>query len=326
MLKDKVKKDPGAAKKRGYQLVEMSDGTLRVRSGWAYAYILPAMALLLLFTVYPLVMVLRTAFYQKYIYITNTGKGFGLSSFAWVLKDSTFWMACKNTAILLLIALPITLILALGIALLINSIKRLQGLFQTIYFLPYVTSTIAIGMAFLWLFHSDYGYINYFLQLFGISPQKWLTDPNLMIVTLSIFSVWNGLAFKILLFLAGLQKINKQVYQAARIDGSSPTVPHYAAPAESHHLDGDSGVRDLRGPHFQRGLCHVRLLFRRSRRLGKRRYHHHVLHLLDVLRSGKGQLRCGSRHSVSDRRPSHHGGTAGGLQEICPLRVREGTR
>ena len=224
MLKDKVRKDPGAAKKRRYQLVEMSDGTLRVRSGWAYAYILPAMALLLLFTVYPLVMVLRTAFYQKYIYITNTGKGFGLSSFAWVLKDSTFWMACKNTAILLLIALPITLILALGIALLINSIKRLQGLFQTIYFLPYVTSTIAIGMAFLWLFHSDYGYINYFLQLFGISPQKWLTDPNLMIVTLSIFSVWNGLAFKILLFLAGLQKINKQVYQAARIDGSSRRI------------------------------------------------------------------------------------------------------
>ena len=71
MLKDKVRKDPGPAKKRRYQLVEMSDGSLRVRSGWAYAYILPAMALLLLFTVYPLVMVLRTAFYQKYIYITT---------------------------------------------------------------------------------------------------------------------------------------------------------------------------------------------------------------------------------------------------------------
>lgn len=167
-------------------------------------------------------MVLRTAFYQKYIYITNTGEGFGLSSFAWVLRDSTFWMACKNTLILLLIALPITLVLALGAALLINSIKRLQGLFQTIYFLPYVTSTIAIGMAFLWLFHSDYGYINYFLQLFGISPKEWLTDPTLMIVSLSIFSVWNGLAFKILLFLAGLQKISPQVYQAARIDGASP--------------------------------------------------------------------------------------------------------
>lgn len=205
-----------------YRLVEMSDGTLRVRSLWAYAYILPAMALLILFTVYPLIMVLRTAFYEKYVYITNTGSGFGLASFVWVLKDSTFWMACKNTAILLLIALPITLILALGAALLINSIQRFQGLFQTIYFLPYVTSTIAIGMAFLWLFHSDYGYVNYFLELFGISPQKWLTDPTMMIVTLSIFSVWNGLAFKILLFLAGLQKIDKQVYQAARMDASPP--------------------------------------------------------------------------------------------------------
>ena len=210
------------ARKPKPRLIEMSDGTLRVRSGWAYAYILPGMLLLLLFTIYPLVMVLRTAFYQKYVYITNTGTGFGLSSFTWVLKDPTFWMACKNTLILLLIALPITLILALGFALLINSIKKLQGFFQTIYFLPYVTSTIAVGMAFLWLFHSDYGYINYFLEFFGIPAQKWLTDPKLMIVALSIFSVWNGLAFKILLFLAGLQKINKQVYQAARIDGASP--------------------------------------------------------------------------------------------------------
>lgn len=217
----KKTKDP-AAKKQKSRLVEMSDGTLRVRSAWAYVYILPAMALLLLFTLYPLIMVLRTAFYKKYVYITNKGTGFGLSSFEWVLQDSTFWMAVKNTLILLLIALPITLVLALGIALLINSITKVRGLFQTVYFLPYVTSTIAIGMAFLWLFHVDYGYINYFLQLFGIAPQKWLTDPKLMIVTLSIFSVWNGLAFKILLFLAGLQKINKQVYQAARIDGASP--------------------------------------------------------------------------------------------------------
>lgn len=126
------------ARKPKPRLIEMSDGTLRVRSGWAYAYILPGMLLLLLFTIYPLVMVLRTAFYQKYVYITNTGTGFGLSSFTWVLKDPTFWMACKNTLILLLIALPITLILALGFALLINSIKKLQGFFQTIYFLPYV--------------------------------------------------------------------------------------------------------------------------------------------------------------------------------------------
>ena len=122
-----MKTAPKTARKPKPRLIEMSDGTLRVRSGWAYAYILPGMLLLLLFTIYPLVMVLRTAFYQRYVYITNTGTGFGLSSFTWVLKDPTFWMACKNTLILLLIALPITLILALGFALLINSIKKLQG-------------------------------------------------------------------------------------------------------------------------------------------------------------------------------------------------------
>ena len=126
MQNSKVKEGTQIPKQQKPRLIEMSDGTLRIRSGWAYLYILPGMALLLLFTIYPLIMVLRTAFYQKYIYITNTGEGFGLSSFAWVLRDSTFWLACKNTLILLLIALPITLVLALGAALLINSIKRLQ--------------------------------------------------------------------------------------------------------------------------------------------------------------------------------------------------------
>ena len=216
------KKSAGAPASGSCRLVAAPDGRLQIRSLWGLAYILPAMLLLLAFTLYPLVMVLRTAFYQKYVYITNSGTGFGLSSFRWVLEDPTFWLACKNTAILLLVALPITLALALGAALLINSIPKVRGLFQTIYFLPYVTSTIAIGMAFLWLFHADYGYINYFLELLGIGPKKWLTEPGLMIISLSIFCIWNGLAFKILLFLAGLQKINRQVYQAARIDGASP--------------------------------------------------------------------------------------------------------
>lgn len=90
MQNSKVKEGTQIPKQQKPRLIEMSDGTLRIRSGWAYLYILPGMALLLLFTIYPLIMVLRTAFYQKYIYITNTGEGFGLSSFAWVLRDSTF--------------------------------------------------------------------------------------------------------------------------------------------------------------------------------------------------------------------------------------------
>lgn len=208
-------------KSKPYKLVELPGGALEIRSAKAYLYLLPAAIILTVFVLYPLVMILRSAFFEKYVFITNTGTGFGWASFAYVLNDPNFWIATKNTAILLCIGLPITLILALGIALLLNSIKKLQGFFQTIFFLPYVTSSIAVGTAFLWLFHSQYGYMNFFLNLFGISSKEWLTNPSLVPVTLCIFCIWNGLAFKIILFLSGLQKINKQVYQASRIDGAS---------------------------------------------------------------------------------------------------------
>lgn len=191
-------------------------------SSKAYLYLLPAFVVLVVFVFYPIVKTLRMGFYESYVYLTDTGKGFGLSSFEYVLRDPTFRLALRNTLIIVLIGVPITIVLALGSALFINSLRRGRGLFQTVYFLPYVTSTIAIGLVFRWLFHSDYGYINYFLSFWGVAPQKWLTDPNLTVVSVTIFTIWNGLAFKIVLFLAGLQKIDPQYYQAARIDGTPP--------------------------------------------------------------------------------------------------------
>lgn len=203
------------------RLIESADGRLMNRSAKGYLYLLLPTLVLAIFLLYPTIMAARMAFYEKYVYITSTGTGFGLSSFEYVLNDPVFWQAVKNTAILLLVALPITVILALIFALLINSIKKLQGFFQAVYFLPYVTSAIAIGSAFRWMFHSEYGYITWFLNLLGIGAKAWLTDSNLVIWTLCIFCIWNGLAYKIILFLAGLQKIDKEVYQAAKIDGAS---------------------------------------------------------------------------------------------------------
>lgn len=191
-------------------------------SGKAYLYLLPAFLVLAVFVLYPIIMTLRMGFYESYVYLTDVGKGFGLSSFRYVLRDPAFQLAVRNTLIIVLIGVPITIVLALGSALFINSLRRGRGLFQTIYFLPYVTSTIAIGLVFRWLFHSDYGYINYVLSFLGVAPQKWLTDPSLTVVSVTIFTIWNGLAFKIVLFLAGLQKIDPQYYQAARIDGTPP--------------------------------------------------------------------------------------------------------
>ena len=209
-------------KKKGYKLTIGPNRELLVKSPKAWLYILPPLIVFLAFVFYPMLSVLRTSFYEKYVYITSTGEGFGLASFQYVLNDKTFWLACKNTGILILVALPVTVILSLSIALKINSIKRLQGFFQTLFFTPYVTSTVAIGTVFYTLFHSQHGYINYFLSLFGVDTINWLTDSNTVIWALCIFCIWNGLAFKIVLFLAGLQKIDKQVYKAAKIDCAKP--------------------------------------------------------------------------------------------------------
>ena len=207
--------------RRDRQRVENPLGNTRF-SAKAYLYLLPAFAVLGVFVFYPIVKTLRMGFYESYVYLTDTGKGLGLASFAYVLKDPAFHLALRNTLIIVAVGVPITIVLALGSALFINSLRKGRGVFQTIYFLPYVTSTIAIGLVFRWLFHSDYGYINYFLSFLGVASQKWLTAPNLTIVSVTIFTVWNGLAFKIVLFLAGLQKIDPQYYQAARIDGTPP--------------------------------------------------------------------------------------------------------
>ena len=207
--------------RRDRQRVENPLGNTRF-SAKAYLYLLPAFAVLGVFVFYPIVKTLRMGFYESYVYLTDTGKGLGLASFAYVLNDPAFRLALRNTLIIVAVGVPITIVLALGSALFINSLRKGRGVFQTIYFLPYVTSTIAIGLVFRWLFHSDYGYINYFLSFLGVAPQKWLTAPNLTIVSVTIFTIWNGLAFKIVLFLAGLQKIDPQYYQAARIDGTPP--------------------------------------------------------------------------------------------------------
>lgn len=207
--------------RRDRQRVENPLGNTRF-SAKAYLYLLPAFAVLGVFVFYPIIKTLRMGFYESYVYLTDTGKGLGLASFAYVLKDPAFRLALRNTLIIVAVGVPVTIVLALGSALFINSLRKGRGVFQTIYFLPYVTSTIAIGLVFRWLFHSDYGYINYFLSFLGVAPQKWLTAPNLTIVSVTIFTVWNGLAFKIVLFLAGLQKIDPQYYQAARIDGTPP--------------------------------------------------------------------------------------------------------
>ena len=210
------------------------------RQQWkAWLYLAPAIVLLLVFTVWPIINTVRMAFLENYSGLKAAGGAtfaFGLGNFEKVISYRRFVSCLKNTVLLCLWTVPISTILALLIAVSLNSIKVFQKALQTVFFLPYVTNSIAIGMVFAAMFNivgSFYGteneiivtagIINNVIQFFGGEPVNWInygsTYASNMFVMI-VYIVWNALPFKILVLLGGLQSINKQYYEAARVDSA----------------------------------------------------------------------------------------------------------
>ena len=206
----------------------------------AWLYLSPALILLLVFTAWPIVNTLRMAFLEGYSGLKEMGGmtfEFGIGNFLTVIKYKKFLQCLKNTVLLCVTTVPVSTILALLIAVALNSIKPLQKLLQTIFFLPYVTNSIAIDMVFAAMFNiiglrpdgvnaDTWGIINNVIQLFGGEPINWInvgSDYWANMVVMIVYIVWNALPFKILVLLGGLQSINKQYYDAAKVDGTSRT-------------------------------------------------------------------------------------------------------
>ena len=204
----------------------------------AWLYLAPAIVLLLIFTVWPIFNTLRMAFWDDYSIMKDLGGDleykFGIKNFIKVIDYQGFKDCLKNTLLLTVLTVPISTILALLIAVCLNSIKPLQRLLQTIFFLPYVTNSIAIGMVFEAMFNivgfgtnnPSFGIINNVLGLFGVDPINWINAGSgywANIAVLVVYIVWNALPFKILILLGGLQSINKQYYDAAKVD-STPRI------------------------------------------------------------------------------------------------------
>lgn len=187
----------------------------------AFLYLAPALLILITFNLYPIIKSFLMSFYTDYDFFNETVHARGLDNFTYLLKDANFIKAIQNTIIYVMSVVPISLSLSLAIAMLLNSKIKFRGLFRTIYFLPFVTSVVAVAIVWSWIFHSDYGVLNYFLSWFGIAPVKWITDPTYSMPALVILSVWKGLGFNIIILLAGLQNINPQYYLAAKVDGAS---------------------------------------------------------------------------------------------------------
>ena len=202
----------------------------------AWLYLSPAILLLLVFTVWPIINTLRMAFLNGYGNMAAMGGAefqFGIDNFVKVIQYKEFLQCLQNTAILCVATVPISTILALLIAVALNSIKPLQKTLQTIFFLPYVTNSIAIGMVFAAMFNivglkqngmaDTWGIINNVIQFFGGEPINWINAGSSYIGNIAvmvIYIVWNALPFKILILLGGLQSINKQYYDAAKVDGT----------------------------------------------------------------------------------------------------------
>ena len=192
--------------------------------GWLY--LLPAILFLGVFMVYPLVDVFIYSFEEGYNSSSQTFWGTGWYNYLYVLHDPYFIQALKNTFILVLITVPLSTLLALLISLGLSSIKKLRNMFQTIYFLPYVTNTLAVGLVFMILFQTtEYtdGMFNFVLSLFGIAPIDFIEGPYwAKMFVLCFYTVWVVLPFKILILTSALASVNKNYYNAALVDGTRP--------------------------------------------------------------------------------------------------------
>ena len=191
--------------------------------GWLY--LLPAMLFLGIFMVYHLIDVFIYSFEEGYNSASQTYYGTGMYNYSYVLHDPYFLQAIRNTFILVVITVPLSTLLALLISVALSSVKALKKLFQTIYFLPYVTNTLAVGLVFMILFkktaYSD-GLINLVLKLFGQGPVDFIDGPYwAKMLVLCIYTIWIVMPFKVLILTSALASVNPNYYNAARVDGTS---------------------------------------------------------------------------------------------------------
>lgn len=190
-----------------------------------WLYLLPSLILLGIFMIYPLFDVLVYSLQEGYNSASQTYSGIGFYNFSYVLRDPYFLQAVKNTFLLVIITVPLSTGLALLLSLALSSIKKVKELYQTIYFLPYVTNTLAVGLVFMILFkktpYSD-GFINMIIQFFGGNSVDFIEGPYwAKMLTMCIYTIWIVLPFKVLILTSALASVDQNLYKAAKVDGTS---------------------------------------------------------------------------------------------------------
>ena len=196
------------------------------KNSWkAWLYLLPAFIFLFVFMIYPLIDVFIYSFEENFSSTKQTYTGVGIENYSYIFSDPEFFKAVKNTFLMVIITVPISTIFALLLALALNSIKPLRKIFETIFFLPYVTNTIAIGIVFMIIFDwspFSVGMFNNFLSIFNIAPIDWMNGPYAAkMFVLCFYIIWTVLPFKVIVLIGALQTVRQEYYEAAMVDGTS---------------------------------------------------------------------------------------------------------
>lgn len=195
----------------------------RSRAGWLFAA--PALVMLGLFFFVPVALAFALSLTDFDLYALadfNDMRFIGFGNYGELLRTPLFWKALGNTFYFVLVGVPLSIMLSLGAAVLLNgAISRLVGLFRTALFAPVVTTLVAVAVIWRYLLHTRYGMINYGLEAVGLDPVDWLGDPRWAMPAIILFAVWKNFGYNMVILLAGLQTIPKELYEAARIDGAN---------------------------------------------------------------------------------------------------------
>lgn len=186
---------------------------------WGWAFILPTMLGLLILNIIPLFQ----AAYESFFKTGAFGKGnifIGLDNYKQLLGDSDVWQALFNTFKYAIVEVPLSIIIAIVLAVLLNRKMKIRTFYRTIYFLPMVAAPAAVAMVWRWLYNSEFGLLNYLRGTVGLNPVNWISNPKIAIIFIALVGVWSVIGYNMVLFLAGLQEIPKDYYEAATIDGA----------------------------------------------------------------------------------------------------------
>lgn len=187
---------------------------------WGWLFLLPTMTGLIILNIIP---IFRTV-YQSFFKTGAFGKGnvfIGLDNYTKMFQDASVWQALINTFKYAIIEVPFSIIIAIVLAVLLNRKMKGRTIYRTIYFLPMVAAPAAVAMVWRWLYNSEFGLLNHILNSIGLKSVNWISNPNITYISIAVVGIWSVIGYNMVLFLAGLQEIPKDYYEAAEIDGAS---------------------------------------------------------------------------------------------------------